>query len=152
MALTHPRVLRCVLVAATLAPAFAGVAVASVANGEACPGSASDGAVVVTATDACLDCHAGAGPHLGRHRVQVDYDAVRQARTRGVLRPARDVVAAGVSLPDGRLECVTCHAARSTWKYRLAVPMNGATEPVVRLGGASVLDTKPLCLACHQLE
>jgi hypothetical protein len=109
----------------------------------------------------CLGCH---GAHEG-HPVDLDY-AVRASLRRGDLRPAGEVVARGVFLPDGFMRCQSCHDARSPWKHRVAIPPGAAARPAVnprvlasyagpRSGlpvqpGEAVTPT-PLCQACHTI-
>jgi hypothetical protein len=116
--------------------------------------------------DECMACH---GLHQ-THPVDLDYDAVAWRPGSG-LRPAPEVVSRGVFLPDGKLRCVTCHDARSNWRYRLVLPPGAAARPAVDSRrpetfedgparqralsrplepGADVSPT-PLCKACHTL-
>jgi len=88
---------------------------------------------------ACLACHAGSG---SGHPVGMAYGPAAY-RVGPRLRPAADVVRAGVFLPEGELRCTTCHDGRSQVRFRLALPPG--TPASARAG------TKPLCLACHAL-
>jgi hypothetical protein len=123
------------------------------------------GAAAVPSSE-CLRCH----PRRG-HAVDVDY-AYAYGRSSWGLRSEEEVVRRGVLLPQGRLECVTCHDGRSAWKYRLALPAGAPAIPAViagrpetygngatwRTAGASSLPVlppgtqvspAPLCAACH---
>jgi len=124
----------------------------------------------------CLACHGGGGSRdLGSsHPVDVDY-ASAQARSAASLRPVAAVVARGVFLPEGRVQCTSCHDARSPWAYHLALPAGAAARPAVDprkpetyLGRpnwrmpASASERPPpngtavtpaqLCAACHALD
>jgi hypothetical protein len=128
----------------------------------------------LASSSSCLACHAGAGATPGSsHPVNVDYAAV-QARRPGSLRPLETVVARGVFLPNGVLQCTTCHDARSPWKDHIALPPGEAARSAVNprrpetylnrpswrlsgtssepslLAGAAVTPT-PLCAACHSI-
>ncbi|BDG09238.1 hypothetical protein [Anaeromyxobacter paludicola] len=128
----------------------------------------------------CMSCHAGGGASTtlhSTHPVDLDYEA---ARLRGgfsaPLRPADEVRRQGVSLPDGRLRCSTCHASSSDWNHHLALPPNSHPRPAVHLrdpttwGGtpgrmgaaAQALEAEarrtkdatptPLCKVCHAFD
>jgi hypothetical protein len=120
----------------------------------------------------CLECHGGAGATPGSsHPVNVDYAAV-QARRPGALRLLDAVVARGVFLPNGVLQCTTCHDARSPWKDHIALPPGQTPRPAVNprkpetylnrpnwrlaatssgasLPPGSAVTPAPLCAACH---
>jgi hypothetical protein len=64
----------------------------------------------------CMTCH---GMHT-THPVELDYEAARL--TRPALRPGAEVIRRGVFLPDGKVQCVSCHDAASRWAYHLAIP------------------------------
>lgn len=110
-----------------------------------------------SSTEGCLGCHPEAAGR-NKHRVGVDYAAA--AARREFLRSGEEVVARGVFLPGGSVECTTCHDGRSSAAYRLAVPARGASpSPPARPGWprlavpASVSgrgqDARALCVACH---
>jgi len=120
-----------------------------------------------TPSQDCMTCH---GLHQ-THPVDVDYAAAAQRRA-GAFRTADEVVRRGVFLPDGQVKCVTCHDARSPWKYRIALPPGAAAHEAVNLGrpatfegssrkwreaapppprGSAVTPT-PLCLSCHAYD
>lgn len=128
-------------------------------------------------TQACLECHAGAGggPLHGSHPTDLDYDAVEgQSGRSGTLRAIDEVVRRGVLLPDGKLHCVTCHDARSPWAGKIALPPGSAAVPVVNPRDpstyegreswrtpdprapvpppGSAVSASPLCIACHALD
>lgn len=127
----------------------------------ATPGSAS------VPTTQCLRCHAIHG-----HPVGLDY-AGAYAHDGRSLRSAAEVVRRGVLLPDGRMECVSCHDGRSPWKHRIAIPPGAPVipavvagqadtyprgnwrlapaEPVARLSPGSAVSPAPLCAACHTM-
>jgi hypothetical protein len=122
----------------------------------------------------CLACHGkGVGPGVrGGHRVGLDYAGARLAG-RTDLRPIAEVVRRGVRLPEGRIECVTCHAAASPWASHIALPPGSVPTPAPdrrapdsylrgrswRAADAGVpppppgsaVTPAPLCAACHAL-
>ena len=126
-----------------------------------------------TTSDACLACHGNSGPgplFTHTHPVNVDYGPA-QARSRGTLRKVDAVTAKGVALPQGKLQCVTCHDAKSPWAKWIALPAGAVARPAAdrRAGkledapnwrippavpsaplakGAEV-SSAPLCTACH---
>lgn len=131
------------------------------------------GGTAATTRD-CLTCHSG---HADRsHPVDVDHETARY-RSGGSLRPAAEVVAAGVFLPDGKVTCLTCHDGNATWKYKLAIPPTAilrdpvnpfqpstydpalAGPPVTRgldattgrqvLPAGTEVSPTPLCRTCH---
>jgi hypothetical protein len=135
--------------------------------------------LVVTAvedarTEGCLVCHSGKGaPSASDHPVDFDYASVARGRTRGMsaLRPVEEVVARGVFLPDGKLSCLTCHDARSPYRYFIALPPGARPAPAVNPrdprtyasasaahatvsapGAKRAVTPKPLCLACHAFD
>ncbi len=149
---------------------------------EASPGGAAGGnrascalastAPVPSANDACLACHggAGSGPAVSHsHPVDVDYAGAQ--RRGGSLRPMAAVVARGVKLPNGRLQCVTCHDARSPWARWIALPAGAVARPArpahaegdensrswrlppsgpsPELPRGTEVSAAPLCAACH---
>jgi hypothetical protein len=112
----------------------------------------------------CMSCH---GMHT-THPVEMDYEAARR-KGQTELRTDDEVVRRGVFLPDGKVQCVTCHAAGSRWAYHLAIPPGALVRPAVNThdrstyehrpaptrpealpAGTSVSPT-PLCIACHKL-
>src|SRR5690242_18482324 len=119
----------------------------------------------------CVSCHRDGHAGPGAHAVGVDY-ARAATESGGRLRPEEQVVARGVFLPGGRLECVTCHDPRSPWKHHLALPpgakaraavdprrretylrsaIRGEAAAAALPPGAAVTPT-PLCLACHAFD
>jgi hypothetical protein len=126
-----------------------------------------------TSSDACLACHGSAGPgplFTHTHPVNVDYGPA-QARSRGTLRKADAVAAKGVAVPQGKVQCVTCHDAKSPWAKWIALPAGAAARPAAdRRGGnaddapswripsavpapalaqGAEVSSAPLCAACH---
>lgn len=94
----------------------------------------------------------------------VDYRSA-EIQSHGRLRPIAEVIRRGVLLPDGKLECVTCHDPRSQWADHIALPpgatvrpdedaeeTNGAAAAQPVLAPGSRVSPKPLCLACHALD
>jgi hypothetical protein len=110
----------------------------------------------------CMECH----PFHRSHPVDLDYEAARLRPGSG-LRPAQDVVARGVFLPDNQVRCASCHEARSRWAAHLAIPPGAKVRPSVRtdrpdtyerpvpltppeaLPRGTSVSPKPLCVACH---
>lgn len=122
-------------------------------------GAQSDGA----ADAACLTCHPTSA--RGSHRSGFGYTHANPRLPPGSLRSLDEVVARGLLLPDGEVRCVTCHDARSPWRYHIALPPGSTASPSARPGrtgnavataaarpqpGAEVTPT-PLCRACHTL-
>lgn len=127
----------------------------------AAPGSAA------VASSACIGCH----PRHG-HPVGLDYGPA-YARSRWNYRSPEEVVRRGVLLPEGRIECVTCHDGRSPWKHRIALPPGAPALPAVvagrpetysrvnwrtarassvpQLPPGSAVTPSPLCATCHTL-
>ena len=108
------------------------------------PGAAATCALLTPGAEAspvetCLACHEGSG---SGHPVGMAYGPAAY-RVGPRLRPAAEVVRAGVFLPEGELRCTTCHDGRSQVRFRIALPPG---TPASARGG-----TKPLCLACHAL-
>jgi hypothetical protein len=156
--------------AAAVASSIPGVspAVATAASSQCALGASLGDAVT---TRACLGCHAA---HAQRsHPVDVDY-ADAAWKSRGDLRPLAEVVRRGLLLPDGRLECVTCHDGRSQWAAKIALPPGAPALPAVftnrresyegrsnwrtarasavpALPPGSAVSPAPLCAACHAL-
>jgi hypothetical protein len=144
-------------------------ATSATATATDCALTASLGAVVPTAT--CLTCHS---EHANAsHPVDLDYASVAY-RSNDRLRPLAEVVRRGLFLPDGRLECVTCHDGRSPWAAKIALPPGApalaAVNPsrrdtyegrvnwrtatassVPALPRGSAVTPTPLCAACHAL-
>lgn len=132
------------------------------AGGCALSSLAADAALVAD----CVSCH-GAG-HAGRssHPVGVDY-AAASARG-GSLRPAVEVVRRGVFLPEGRVQCVTCHDPRSPWADHVALPpgetpkravnpqeratFEAEAAPSAALPPGTRVSPRPLCLSCHAFD
>lgn len=122
-----------------------------------------------TASATCASCHGG--DHARAHPVDVDY-AVAALRRQGRLRAAAEVVARGVFLPEGRLQCVSCHDAASPWAAKLALPPGAAAAAPVRRSDAAsgearpswrnaaaatvapgdAVSPAPLCAACHAVD
>jgi hypothetical protein len=111
----------------------------------------------------CMTCH---GMHT-THPVELDYEAARFSSS--ALRPGAEVIRRGVFLPDGKVQCVSCHDAASRWAYHLAIPPGALVRPAVNPrdpstyerpvalsppqalpAGTSVSPT-PLCKACHSI-
>lgn len=128
-------------------------------------------------TQECLRCHSSADGGLihGNHPVDLDYAAAEgEAGRAGTLRPVGEVVRRGVLLPDGRLQCVTCHDARSPWAAKIALPPGSVAVPALsprnpstyedrdrlRTTGpgaqppppGTAVSSSPLCIACHALD
>lgn len=135
--------------------------------GAGCALSTSLGDAVPSRT--CLGCH----PQGHSHPVDLDYTSA-WARDRAGLRMPGEVVRRGLLLPDGRLECVTCHDGRSQWAARIALPPGAPVIPAVITGRAetyegrgnwriaratptpalppgSAVSPAPLCATCHSL-
>jgi hypothetical protein len=101
----------------------------------------------------------------------VDY-ATATIRRQGRLRAAAEVIARGVFLPEGRLQCVSCHDAASPWAAKLALPPGAAAVAAVRRGEPATAEARqgwrsatattvapgssvspaPLCAACHAVD
>jgi hypothetical protein len=109
----------------------------------------------------CMSCH---GLHT-THPVEIDYENSR-LKDPG-LRSGAEVVRRGVFLPDGKVQCVSCHDATSRWAYHIAIPSGARVRPAVNQRdpstyerpvalappqalpeGTSVSPT-PLCTVCH---
>jgi hypothetical protein len=129
-------------------------------------------------TESCRQCHSAmSSGHASQHPVDLDYASRAYARSGGMgLRPLAEVVRRGVFLPDGELRCVTCHDARSPWKFHLALPPGATPTPAVdhrdpstyedgparaalvravrqpTSGQRLAVSPKPLCLACHAAD
>lgn len=132
-------------------------------------------------SESCSSCHVGGrAVHGTGHPVDVDYAsaAAASASSGGMaLRPMEEAVRRGVLLPEGQVRCVTCHEARSPWKYHLAIPPGAelslsvnprdpatyeegpmreqqlAEARAAAAAGKRVeIGTKPLCLACHAAD
>lgn len=130
---------------------------------ERCALTSSAAASVPSVT--CAGCHPGHG-----HPVGLAY-ATSFARASLALRAEAEVVRRGVLLPEGRLECVTCHDGRSPWKHRIALPPGAPALAAVIPGRAdtyprvawrlaragtapqlppgAAVSPAPLCAACH---
>ena len=81
------------------------------------------------------------------------------------------VTAKGVALPQGKVQCVTCHDAKSPWAKWIALPEGAVarpamdrraahgedapnwrippTVPSVPLAKGAEVSSAPLCAACH---
>ena len=112
----------------------------------------------------CMSCHA---MHT-THPVEIDYEAAR-FKPQSALRAGSEVVRRGVFLPDGKVQCVTCHDARSRWAYHLALPPDALVRPSVNtrdpstyegpvalsrphaLPAGTAVSPTPLCKVCHTL-
>jgi hypothetical protein len=112
----------------------------------------------------CLACHSATG--AGNHPVGIAYDEAR-ARRGPTLRAGAEVVRRGVFLKEGKVTCLTCHDARSPWKFRIAlppgaeideIPANPAVDPPIlprsrgTPGPGSLVSPVPLCVSCHALD
>jgi hypothetical protein len=97
------------------------------------------------------------------HAVGLDVAATRAP---GRYRTAAQVVALGLPLPDGKVECITCHDLAAPWAHRIALPAGAVPRRGVVLGSPATygdegsaeppppepgtpVSTKPLCEACH---
>jgi hypothetical protein len=151
-------------------PAAAGAAPAPAPEASSRCALEAPGAAAV-ATSACLECH-----RIHGHPVGLDYAAAYAAAYAGsgsTLRSGDEVVRRGVLLPEGRMECVSCHDGRSPWKSRIALPPGAPVLPAVvagraetfprgnwrlaraeslpRLPAGSAVSPAPLCAACHTM-
>ncbi len=124
-------------------------------------------------SDACLACHGKSGPgplFTHSHPVNIDY-AAAHGKAKGTLRAMDAVTAKGVALPQGKLQCVTCHDAKSPWAKWVALPAGAAPRPAMDRRKTRVDDapnwrippaeappmpekgtevsSAPLCAACH---
>jgi hypothetical protein len=108
-------------------------------------------------TGDCLACHDGSAerPFCTGHELGVAYPEAGDPRL--ALRTPAAVLARGVNLPGGKLECVTCHDRRSTCPSHVAArdsrpPLSGgeaqAAEVPLRSRGVPICPTA-LCLSCH---
>lgn len=123
----------------------------------------------------CLACHdvgRGAPAMQLSHPVGLDYAAAQRVNPSG-LRLAEEVVRRGVLLPDGKVQCVTCHDAASPWASHVALPPGAIATPAVNPrvpatylraknwrmaspadppppAGAAVTPS-PLCATCHTI-
>jgi len=127
----------------------------------------------LSSSEACIECHRNSASHGSSHPVNIPY-AVAQARSGGMLRPLDAVIARGVFVPDGVVQCTSCHDARSPWKHHIALPPGAHARMAVnprrpetyegrsswRLASAgaapslprgSAVSPAPLCAACHAL-
>jgi predicted CXXCH cytochrome family protein len=97
--------------------------------------------------DRCENCHSGGSPKGGidwegvwirpseldkMHPISVLYDDTRDPAN---FKPAAEVQAAGLKLPNGRVECVSCHEPHTN-QYR----------PFLRISNSG----NTLCLSCHK--
>ncbi|MBI5508162.1 MAG: hypothetical protein HY903_05365 [Deltaproteobacteria bacterium] len=97
-----------------------------------------------TRSQTCIVCHDGSVTTASRvaipsarsggahHPVGVVYDPAGSAGDRSALRPLATLPAA-IVLPEGRVECVSCHDAFDDFPKSTAMTMVGSA----------------LCLACH---
>jgi hypothetical protein len=166
--------LACVLVALPLAPRSA-VAADPPAGSSASPASTQSDAweeihagLEDASSQDCLGCHASSLPTVevhNSHPVDIDYSAAT-AKAGGKLRSAEKVRGSGVTLREGKVGCLTCHAFGSPWKHHVAIPKGAKARARVRIAdprtyedehaaasgaptaGAEV-SPKPLCEACH---
>jgi predicted CXXCH cytochrome family protein len=97
--------------------------------------------------DRCENCHSGGSPKGGidwegvwirpseldkMHPISVLYDDTRDPAN---FKPAAEVQAAGLKLPNGRVECTSCHEPHTN-QYR----------PFLRVSNAG----NAMCLSCHK--
>ena len=119
-------------------------------------------------SDDCLGCHADMQQKIkvhGSHPVGLDL-ATASASAPGRYRALADVSAAGLTLQDGKVGCLTCHDLASPWQHRIALPTGAVARRAVTLGDPSTygedasgeppapaageaISTKPLCQSCH---
>ncbi len=124
-------------------------------------------------SEACLSCHGKSGPgplFTHSHPVNVEYAAAHE-RGKGTLRALDAVTAKGVALPGGKLQCVTCHDAKSQWAKWIALPTGAVARPAADRRASKLEDapnwriapavpppppakgteiiSAPLCAACH---
>ncbi len=110
----------------------------------------------------CMSCH---GMHT-THPVELDYETARFKPQSG-LRAGDEVIRRGVFLPDGKVQCVSCHDARSRWAHHLAIPPGALVRPAVNthdpatyerpvalsrpqaLPAGTAVSPTPLCKVCH---
>lgn len=96
----------------------------------------------VTATDVYTSAHAVqvsdqlAGSRLGTTGLRSHPLGIRYPRPDENYEPAAAVEAAGLPLPDGRIQCSTCHDAHNTHRY----------EGMLRIPN----QRSRLCLTCHR--
>ena len=125
----------------------------------------------------CLACHPSA-QGSSSHAFDVELEAARQrtATSAASLRTAEEIVRRGLFLPNGQVVCLTCHDARSPWRYRLAIPPDAVVRAPVdprdprtfdpelmpppkapvtaavaarRLAPGTEISSTPLCTVCH---
>jgi hypothetical protein len=111
----------------------------------------------------CASCHGSGHDGSVAHRVGMDYAQAASAR-RGRFKAVAEVSQRGISLPGGKVECVSCHHPRSSWGKHIALPQGATARPAADVAGpetnetkdaapqpapGSRISTKPLCEACH---
>jgi hypothetical protein len=134
-----------------------------------CPGLAG----TAPASQGCSSCHAKTTRH--DHPVDVDYAGARLGNRE--LRSPEEVVRRGLFLPNGRVDCLTCHDPRSPYRSHVALPpgsrptvavnpkdrstyeegpaLNARTAALrneIAAGRRPGVGVKPLCLGCHALD
>ncbi len=118
-------------------------------------------------TSSCLTCHGKSRPVCPQrsHPVDVDYAELQQRSAAArALRPLGAVLKRGVFLPDGKIQCVTCHDGRSPWDRAVFLPPGTpplpaldphdprtyeSAPPAEPLPAGARVSSKPLCASCH---
>jgi len=92
---------------------------------------------------ACLVCHDGSGerPFCPGHQVGTPYP--EDGDERYTLRTRAEFLRRGINLPEGKLECVTCHDRRSPWERHLSLPPGTTPLPRVDPHDRSTYENRP---------